>query len=146
MRYRTIFLAILATVFQSFAYAASDPVKVTLYRNPNCGCCNVWADYMQGKGFEVVRVDTFDMASIKKKYGVPESLEGCHTAIVGRYVFEGLLPAEHIRQVLDENRPIKGITLPGMPIGAPGMSGKKAKSLDVYYISDGSVPNKFASF
>jgi hypothetical protein len=145
LRYQLIALAIVAAGFQSIAHAA-DPVKITLYRNPNCGCCNVWADYMRDKGFEVVRIDTYDAASLKKKYGVPERLEGCHTAVVGRYVFEGLLPAEHIRQVLDENRPIKGIALPGMPTGAPGMPGRKAGPLDVYYISDAPAPNKFASF
>ncbi len=74
---------------------------------------------MKGQGFEVVRVDTYDTAALKKKFGVPETLEGCHTAVVGRYVFEGLLPAGMIRRVLEENRPIKGIALPGMPTGAP---------------------------
>jgi hypothetical protein len=145
LRYRLIVLAILASSFQSLAHAA-DPVKITLYRNPNCGCCNLWADYMKGQGFEVVRVDTYDMASIKKKYGVPARLEGCHTAVAGPYVFEGLLPAEHIRRVLKETRPIKGIALPGMPTGVPGMPGRKAGPLDVYYISDSPTPGKFASF
>lgn len=145
MRYPLIALAILAAAFQSIAHAA-DPVKVTLYRNPNCGCCNVWADYMKREGFDVVRVDTYDTAALKKKYGVSEKLEGCHTAVVGRYVFEGLLPAEHIRKVLNEGGPIKGIALPGMPTGAPGMPGRKNGPLDVYYISDAAVPNKFAGF
>lgn len=145
MRHQLIALAIFAAGFQPLAHAA-DPVKVTLYRNPNCGCCNVWADYMKREGFEVVRVDTYDSAALKKKYGVPERLEGCHTAVVGRYVFEGLLPAELIRRVLSENRPITGIALPGMPTGAPGMPGRKAGPLDVYYLSDASAPNKFASF
>ena len=145
MRYPLIALAILAGTFQSLAHAA-DPVKVTLYRNPNCGCCNVWADYMRSKGFEVVLVNDFDSAALKTKFGVPQRLEGCHTAAVGRYVFEGLLPAEMIRRVLEEKRPIKGIALPGMPTGAPGMPGRKAGPLDVYYLSDAPAPSKFASF
>ena len=145
MRYRLIALAILAAASQSLAHAA-DPVKVTLYRNPNCGCCNVWADYMKGKGFEVVRVDTYDTAALKKKYGIPERLEGCHTAVVGRYVFEGLVPAEHVRRVLDEKKFMRGIALPGMPTGAPGMPGRKAGPLNVYYISDTPTLTKFASF
>ena len=146
MRTRLIALAIFAGTFQSLAHAAADPVKVTLYRNPNCGCCNVWADYMKSKGFEVVAVDTYDTVSLKKKYGVPERLEGCHTAVIGRYVFEGLLPAEPIRQVLAGKRPIKGIALPGMPTGAPGMPGRKTGPLVVYYISDAATPARFASF
>ena len=146
MRYQLIALAILTAGFQSLAHAAADPVKVTLLRNPNCGCCNVWANYMRGKGFEVVAIDTYDAAAVRKKYGVPERLEGCHTALVGRYVFEGLLPAELIRRVLDEKRFIKGISLPGMPAGAPGMPGRKAGPLNVYYLSDSPAPAKFASF
>lgn len=128
------------------ALAAGEPVKVTLYKNPNCGCCDAWANHMRSKGFDVVPINTMDMVSIKKKYGVPEALEGCHTAIAGRYVFEGLLPAELVQRVLTESRPIKGIALPGMPSGAPGMPGRKAGPLDVYYISDARTPNKFASF
>lgn len=146
MRYQIIALAIVAAGLQPLAHAAADPVKLTLLRNPNCGCCNVWADYMKGKGFEVAAIDTYDAAPVKKKYGIPEKLEACHTAVVGRYVFEGLLPAELIQRVLDEKRPIKGISLPGMPAGAPGMGGSKAGPLDVYYISDAPAPNKFASF
>src|SRR5713226_9881757 len=63
------------------AFAAGIPVK--LYKNPNCGCCNVYADYLKGNGFDVEAINTTDMASIKTKYSVPAAVEGCHTAIAG---------------------------------------------------------------
>jgi hypothetical protein len=131
--------------------AAGIPVK--LYKNPNCACCNTYADYLRGQGFAVEPINTTDLASVKKKYGVPAALEGCHTAVAGRYVFEGLVPADLVKRVLSENRPIKGIALPGMPAGAPGMSadgpgmpGMKTGSLQVYFISETSPPPIFASF
>ena len=143
MRRRTLMTAMAGLLLAGPA-SAQGAGTATVYKDPNCGCCNVWADYMKGQGFEVVRVNDYDSAALKKKFGIPETLEGCHTAVVGRYVFEGLLPADMIRRVLDEKRPIKGIALPGMPTGAPGMPGMKSKLLDVYYISD--TPRKFASF
>lgn len=126
------------------AFAAGTQVK--LYRNPTCGCCNVYADYLRTNGFDVQLVNTTDMSSIKKKYSVPERLEGCHTAVIDRYVFEGLIPVEYIKQVLNERRPIKGLSLPGMPVGVPGMPGTKRGPLHVYYISAESDPRVFASF
>ncbi len=126
------------------ALAGGIPVK--LYKNPNCGCCNTYADYLKGNGFDVEAINTNDMTSINQKYGVPAALEGCHTAISGGYVFGGLIPADMVKRVLSEHRPIKGITLPGMPAGAPGMTGSKTGPLDVYYITNSSTPRKFASF
>ena len=126
------------------ALAGGIPVK--LYKNPNCGCCNIYADYLKDSGFEVEAVNTTDMVSVKKKYGVPAALEGCHTAIAGGYIFEGLIPADLVKRVLSERKMIKGVSLPGMPAGAPGMSGFKTGPLDVYYIADTPTPAKFASF
>ena len=126
------------------AIAGGIPIK--LYKNPNCGCCNVYVDYLKGNGFDVEAINTTDMVSINRKYGVPAALEGCHTAIAGGYVFGGLIPADMVKRVLSEHRPIKGISLPGMPTGAPGMPGIKSGPLHVYYITDASTPRKFASF
>ena len=126
------------------AFAAGIPVK--LYKNPNCGCCNVYADYLKSNGFEVEAINTTDMVAVTQKFGVPAALEGCHTAIAGGYVFQGLIPADLVKRVLSEHKPIKGISLPGMPSGAPGMPGVKSGPLDVYYITNDSTPRKFASF
>ncbi len=144
MRHLEALLFTLLTGLALPAFAAGIPVK--LYKNPNCGCCNVYADYLKGNGFDVEAINTTDMASIKTKYSVPAALEGCHTAIAGGYIFEGLIPVEHIKRVLSEHRPIRGISLPGMPAGAPGMVGFKTAPLEVYYLADTSKPQKFASF
>ena len=124
--------------------AAGIPVK--LYKNPNCGCCNTYADYLRRNGFEVEVINTTDMASISRKFAVPAALEGCHTMVSGTYVFEGLIPAEYVKQVLGERRPIRGLSLPGMPSGAPGMPGPKSGPLRVYYLGSESPPRVFATF
>ena len=126
------------------ALAGGIPVK--LYKNPNCGCCNVYADYLKSNGFDVEAVNTTDLTSIHQKYAVPEKLEGCHTAIIGGYVFEGLIPADYIKVVLNKHLMIKGLSLPGMPEGAPGMNGIRRGPLYVYYLSDLPSPRVFASF
>lgn len=145
MRNLKILLATIAlTAAQLPAMASAIPVK--LYKNPNCLCCNAYAKHLEQNGFEVELINTTDMASITQKYGIPERLEGCHTAIVKGYVVEGLVPAQFVQQMLKEGRPIKGIALPGMPMGAPGMPGHKPKPLDVYLLGPNTPPTVYASF
>ena len=143
MKYANIalFSVMLAALPPAFA-----GTPVTIYRNPNCGCCNVYADYLKGNGFDVKLVSVTDMASINKKYDVPENLEGCHTAVIGNYVFEGLVPAEYVKQVVNERRPIRGLSVPGMPPGAPGMAAPKQGPINVYYLGSGGTPKVFATF
>lgn len=144
MRHAKVLLFTLLAGLALPAFAATAPVK--LYRNPNCGCCNVYADYLRSNGFTVELINSLDMASVNEKFGVPAALEGCHTATLENYVFAGLVPVELVHRVLSERRPIRGITLPGMPTGAPGMPGLKKGPLHVYYLSATSPPRVFASF
>jgi hypothetical protein len=141
---RQFLIAGLALALPMPALAADIPVRI--YRNPNCGCCDVYARYLKSQGFAVELIDTTDAASIHAKYAVPERLEGCHTAVIENYVFEGLIPAEYIKQVVSEHRPIKGLSVPGMPVGAPGMPGTKRGPINVYYLDESSSPRVFASF
>ncbi|TBR72419.1 MAG: DUF411 domain-containing protein [Burkholderiaceae bacterium] len=144
MRYVKTLLTALALAVQLPAMAAAIPV--TLYKNPNCYCCDLYAKYLDENGFKVDVINTTDLTSIKQKYSVPEKLEGCHTAIVQGYVVEGLVPAQFVQQMLKEHRPIKGLALPGMPMGAPGMPGAKMKPLHVYTLDASSSPVVFGSF
>jgi len=141
---RKFLIAALTLALPLPAIAADIPIKI--YRNPNCGCCDVYARYLKGEGFAVDVIDTFDPAPIHRKYGVPERLEGCHTALAEGYVFEGLIPAQYIKQVIQERRPIKGLSVPGMPVGAPGMPGAKRGAIAVYQLDTSSASKVFASF
>lgn len=125
-------------------FAADIPVK--LYRNPMCGCCDSYAAYLRTQGFDVHLIDTTDAASVKQKFAVPERLAGCHTALIEGYVFEGLIPAKYIKRVLNEHRPIKGLSVPGMPTGAPGMPGNRQGPINVYVLDRSPSPHVFGSF
>jgi hypothetical protein len=114
---------------------ADEMKKATLYKNPECGCCAEYAKYLGQNGFDVQIVDTFDLPSVKREHSVPAALEGCHTTLVDGYVIEGHVPADIVQRLLREKPAIKGISLPGMPAGSPGMTGEKTAPLTVYEIS-----------
>src|SRR5262245_13862299 len=118
---------------------ADEAVKATVYKDPACGCCHEYVAYLRQNGFDVAVVDTDDLASIKQQSGVPPALEGCHSTLVGGYIVEGHVPIDAVRRLLQERPPIRGISLPGMPEGSPGMSGEKAEPFVIYEISDGAA-------
>ena len=125
---------------------AASPIQATLYKNPQCTCCEGYAQYLEKNGFKVDVKPTNDLAEISQKAGVPEDLEGCHTMFVGGYVVDGHVPVEVIRKLLAEKPVIAGITLPGMPTGSPGMTGPKTETWTIYAVTkDGQQPRVFAT-
>jgi hypothetical protein len=103
------------------AEAATDALKITVYRNPSCSCCGGWMDYLTTQGFQPRNVLTSDMNALKQQYGVPNDLASCHTAVINGYVIEGHIPADDIKRLLAERPTVTGIAVPEMPIGTPGM-------------------------
>ncbi len=119
---------------------ADDKPNATMYRVPYCGCCDGHAEHLRAHGYRVTVVETKNMSAIKKKYGVPQQFEGCHTLDVGGYVVEGHVPAHVIDRLLREKPAIRGISLPGMPDGSPGMTGTKKEPFVMYELStDGKI-------
>src|SRR5205807_5839849 len=114
--------------------AHAEPVPVMLYKNPECGCCDGYADYLRHNGFTVTAKATTDLTEISRKAGIPSDLQGCHTAFIGGYVVDGHVPVGAIRKLLAERPSIKGITLAGMPEGSPGMYGEKTGPFTIYAI------------
>ena len=94
---------------------------VTVHKTPTCGCCGLWVDHLRAAGFEVQVNDSEDLSPIKQSAGVPAEKASCHTARVGDYFVEGHVPAEDIKRLLSERPDAKGLVLPGMPAGSPGM-------------------------
>jgi hypothetical protein len=140
---RTLLLAASAMVFAGRARAA--PGAVTLYKNPECTCCEGYADYLRVHGFTVKVTASNDLAEISRKAGVPPDLQGCHTAFIGDYVVEGHVPFEAIDKLLAEHPAIKGISLPGMPLGSPGMTGAKAAPFTIYSIGQDGKSTLFVT-
>lgn len=97
------------------------PVAVSVTKDANCGCCNGWIEHLRGEGFAVTATDSARLNQLKATLGVPRELSSCHTAEVGGYVIEGHVPAAAIRKLLAERPQARGLAVPGMPIGSPGM-------------------------
>lgn len=127
-----------AAVIAAASYMfTSDPLRaeeVTLYKNPQCGCCEDYARYLRSNGFTVTVKPTHDLVAMSRDAGMAEDFQGCHLSRIGDYVVSGHVPVSAINKLLTERPAIKGITLPGMPEGSPGMSGKKTNPLTVYEV------------
>jgi hypothetical protein len=143
---RTARLAAIVMLLALPLPALADPIQATLYKNPQCGCCEGYADYLRANGFEVEVKPTNDLAEISRRAGVPEEFQGCHSTMVGGYVVDGHVPIDIVRRLLSERPAIAGITLPGMPMGSPGMSGEKTAPFTVYAVTkDGQAPTVYAA-
>lgn len=104
---------------------------ITVYKDPNCGCCKSWIEYMTKHGYKVDAKDSPNMADVKSSLGVPSSLTACHTAVVNGYLIEGHVPAEDIDRLLKQKPTIAGLAVPGMPAGSPGMDSQHPQHYEV---------------
>lgn len=130
-----LLLSLAALALLPMGAMAGETTSATLYKNPNCTCCDEYAAYLRSNGISVTVIEHPNMTLIKKNHGVREDLEGCHTMIVDGYVVEGHVPVTPIRRLLTEKPPIKGISLPGMPEGSPGMGGTKEAPFQILSIT-----------
>ena len=110
---------LLLTAFST--WAAKQPM-VEVWKDPNCGCCKDWITILQKSGFDVRVHDTGNTAA-RARLGIPEKLGSCHTGLVAGYALEGHVPVREIQRLLKEKPTAIGLTVPGMPIGSPGMDG-----------------------
>lgn len=95
---------------------------VTVYKNPSCACCGEWVEHLEQNGFQTeVEEAGYNLMQIKAEHGVAPHLSSCHTAVVGDYVIEGHVPADVLAQLLRDRPDIRGLAVPGMPAGVPGM-------------------------
>lgn len=101
--------------------AATALPSMTVQKHPACGCCSVWIEHMRHAGFSVTEENIEDMAPAKSAAGVPAAMGSCHTAHVGGYFIEGHVPAEDVLRLLRERPDARGLAVPGMPLGSPGM-------------------------
>jgi len=125
--------------FLALATPALAAEPVTIWRDPGCGCCDAYAEYLRAEGFEVTVIDDRDFDRRSVEMGVPERGIGCHLAMIDGYVVSGLVPAEIIERLLEERPDITGITLPGMPANAPGMAPAKTGTLRTYSFGPNGV-------
>jgi len=104
------------------AYAKDRQSKdIVVYKNPECDCCNKWIKYLKRNNYNVTKKNTRDVFAEKKRLGVPEKVAACHTAVIDGYVVEGHVTHRDIKRLLLLRPNVKGIAVPGMPTGTPGM-------------------------
>lgn len=118
--------------------------KIDLYKSLSCGCCDVYASYVDGKvSTKMNIVNTQGSSKIVEQYGVPSELRSCHTTIIGNYFIEGHIPLEAVEKMLKEQPNIKGIAMPGMPSGSPGMPGSKRGDFVIYAVNNDGTYDEF---
>ena len=113
----------------SVAYALDDLLskEIVVYKNPECGCCKKWINYLKDDGYKVTAIDTRNVYAEKERLGVPEKLAACHTAVIDGYVVEGHVTTRDIKRLLLFRPDVTGIAVPGMPVGTPGMERGNAR-------------------
>lgn len=133
---RRVLLLSVALAMPAFAAEHS----ATLYKDPNCGCCEEYVKYLEHNGYQITAINSANMLAVKQKYAT-DQVASCHTMLIDGYVVEGHVPVAAIEKMLSEKPAIKGIALPGMPFNSPGMGPEKKGSLDVLQIDKNGKPN-----
>jgi hypothetical protein len=128
---RSALFAAVASLLQTSMLFAGEKQVITVHKDPTCGCCSGWVEHLQKAGFGTKVLDTKDIDAVKKRLGVPDDLAACHTAEVSGYVIEGHVPAAALKRFLAEKPDAKGLAVPDMPIGSPGMEGGRPELYEV---------------
>ena len=142
---------LLAAAALPFASLAQNPAKVLVevWKDPNCGCCQDWVKHLEANGF-AVKVNHGGNDAVRAKLGIPQKLASCHTGLVGGYAVEGHVPARDIRRLLQDRPQAVGLTVPGMPVGSPGMDGDayggRRDPYDVLLVLKAGDSRVFASY
>lgn len=127
------FMRLIGVAAMLVVNVAMAAVPVTLYKSPDCTCCEKYVSYLKANGFAVKVVETHDMPVVKKQLG-SDKLSSCHTMTIDGYVVEGHVPVAAIRKLLQQRPAIVGISVPGMPTNAPGMGPEVKGTLKVVQI------------
>ena len=138
----TLTLAALPT--SGFAF----PDALIVNRTEACGCCGAWVERMNSSGLrtEVIFFDEEVLGLIKTQLGISAELSSCHTATIGGYFIEGHVPAEDIFKLLTEKPNARGLSVPGMPFGSPGMeTGQNKEPFDTLLVFENGKTKVFNS-
>lgn len=147
MHRRTAIFGIAALALApSWPARAATPLSIEVFKSPTCGCCGDWVKHLESNGFAVTVRDVGNAAA-RARLGIPARLGSCHTAEIGGYAIEGHVPAREIKRLLAEKPQGKGLAVPGMPIGSPGMEqGDRRDAFDVLLVRADGGTSVFAAY
>jgi hypothetical protein len=121
--------------------------SVTVYKDRSCSCCKKWIAHLEANGFKTVVKEVDGTAPYQKQFHVPANLASCHTAVVDGYTLEGHVPAREIKKLLSERPKVIGLSVPGMPIGSPGMEGgNRSQAYSVVAFDKSGKATTYASY
>ncbi|PYE86490.1 DUF411 domain-containing protein [Phyllobacterium leguminum] len=145
-RRRLLLLTGAVLIAPTGARAVNRPL-VTIYKDPSCGCCGAWAEHIKKAGFPTKIIEEADISALKERLGVPSAVQSCHTAEVDGYILEGHVPAQALEHLLATRPSIRGLAVPGMPAGSPGMevTGTEPATYDVMAFGT-AAPTMFMRF
>jgi hypothetical protein len=144
--FRTTLLSAL-TAFMFCQIVRADNPEMSVYKTRTCGCCGKWVEHMRTNGFQVKVIEVPSTAEYRQKFGVPEKLLSCHTAVVDGYAVEGHVPAEDVHKMLRSRPKAKGLAAPGMPIGSPGMEqGPTRQAYSVLLFDEKGTVSEFRKY
>ena len=140
--------ALFAALLAASPALAAQETSIEVWKSATCKCCINWVKHLEANGF-AVKVNAADQSTLdrlKAQYGIGEKLASCHTAKIGPYVIEGHVPATDIKRLVAEEPEAVGLSVPGMPVGSPGMEqGGEFEPYDVLLIKKGGATEVFAS-
>jgi hypothetical protein len=129
------------------ALAANTPPEVEVFKTASCGCCGAWVDHLKAAGFPVKVTVVEDTSAVRKRHGIPEQLGSCHTGVVAGYAIEGHVPASDVKRLLAARPVAAGLSVPGMPVGSPGMEmGSRQDPYQVLLVDKAGRTSVFASY
>lgn len=120
--------------------------ELHVYKTRTCGCCGKWVQHMTANGFTVKVHEVDSTVAAQKENGVPDNLHSCHTAVVQGYTLEGHVPATDVARLLKTRPRVKGLAVPGMPAGSPGMEGPRKDAYSVLSFDAGGETKVFQKY
>lgn len=127
------------------AASAAQPV-IEVYKTAACGCCKGWVKHLEANGFKVKAQDVDNPSDYREKFGIPSEYGSCHTGRVNGYAIEGHVPASEIKRLLAEKPKARGLAVPAMPMGSPGMEGPRKDPYDVLLVQDGGKASVYKRY
>jgi hypothetical protein len=138
-------LAIAALIGLPLAASAAQPV-IEVYKSATCGCCKAWIQHLEANGFQVHAHDVANPSDYREKFGMPNQLGSCHSATVQGYAIEGHVPASDIKRLLASKPKARGLSVPAMPPGSPGMEGARKDPFDVLLVGNGGTTSVYKHY